>query len=119
TEAGHHFVEDQQRSMTLGDFTQSFEETGSRWHTVHVAGYWLNNQTRDVFAVFGKQRSDSIQVVERNDEGLRSGFGRNARGVRVAEGQTTGTSFYQQRIHVAVITAFELHDLVALGAAAC
>ncbi|MNR03585.1 hypothetical protein D3C85_1194840 [compost metagenome] len=42
---------------------------------------------------------------------------RNARRVRLAEGQRAGTGFHQQAIGVAVVAAFKFDDFVAAGKA--
>ncbi len=117
-EAGHYFVEDQQRAVLGTQRAQMIQIAFARRDAVHVAGDRLNDQAGDIVAEFVEQACGGLEIIERQRQrevGQRRGYARRGRG---AERQRTGTGLHQERIAVAVVAAFELDDARTPGRAA-
>ena len=86
-------------------------QAGIRWD-------WLENDGGDFAGVRCKGGFDRRKIVEgQGDREFRQFLG-HACAVRVAVGQRAAASFDQQRIDMAVVTAFELDDFIPTGEAA-
>ena len=116
-EASHHLVQDQQGTELVTDGAQPFQEAGDRRDAVHVACDRLDDDTGDLAAVLGEGFTHRIQIVEDAGQGVFGEIGRNARAVRLTQGQGAGTGLDQQGVGVAVVAALEFDDLVAAGVA--
>ena len=60
-EAGHHFVEDQQRAVLVGHLPQRLAELGRRRDAAHVADDRLDDHAGDLRAVLGKGVFDGLR----------------------------------------------------------
>ena len=117
-ETGHHFVDDQQRAELVTNRAQTRQEFRQRRYAVHVAGHRLNDNTGDIVRELFERGANGIQIVIGAGQGMFGEIRRDTRRVGLAEGQRAGTGFHQQAVCVAVITAFELDDFIAMGKAA-
>ena len=116
--AGHHFIENQQRIVSVADRAQSRQKLGARRDVSHVADERLDDNRRNLFATFGKDRAHRIDIVIRNDDGIGCRAARNARRVRNPERQRARPGRDEKHIGGAVIAAGKLDDLCAAGNAA-
>ncbi len=116
-EAGHHLVGDEQRAVLPAEPGQAAVEAGQRRDDAHVAGRGLGDHAGDLAGVGPEGRLDGGEVVVRQHDGVAGLGAGDARGVRQAEGGEAGTGGGQQRVHVAVVAAGELHDLGPAGEA--
>ena len=94
---------------------QAAVETGLRGHHTHVAGRRLSNDGGNLALVVRERLTHSVQVVIRQNNGLRGGSGSHASRTRQRQSSHTRTSLRKQRIHVAVVAARKLNNLVATG----
>ena len=88
---------------------QAFEKSGRGRDAAHVAGNGLDNHTRNAIAGLPERGFDAIQIVERQSDG---GVGKrlgDTRGIGKTQRRDAGAGLHQQRIHMAVIAAFELY----------
>ena len=75
-EAGHHFVEDEERIVLRGDGAQGFEKTWYGWDAAHVAADWFHDYGCYFRAVILEGLFDRFRVVERQrDGGVAEAFG--------------------------------------------
>ncbi len=116
-EAGHHLVDDQQRAILIAQFAQALQEARLRRNAVHVAGHRFDDDTGDLLRILGEGGAYRRQIVVLAGQGMFGEVGRNARRVRLTEGQGAGTGLDQQVVGVAMVAAFELDDLIAPGEA--
>ena len=114
-ESGHHFVEDQQGTVLLGEFPQTFEEAGFRLNEASVTNDRLEDHTGDGVRVLGKQSLNGLEIVVRRRQGIGGGAAGHARGIGQAKGCHSGTSLHQEHVRMAVVAALELDHLVAAG----
>ena len=119
TEAGHDFVEDEERAVTRGDGANGGEVADVGHDEADVAAVGLENDAGDLARVGGERGVEGGGVVVGENDGLAGEGGGDAGAVGVAVGERAGTGFDEQRIGMAVVTAGEFNDLVALGEAAC
>ena len=84
-EAGHHFVEDEQRPGIAGDIAQPLQETVCGRDEAHIASVWLNDDRGNIATVLLKQRLDGVEVVILADKRVRGGALWHARTVRQAQ----------------------------------
>ncbi len=117
-EAGHYFVEDQQRAVLPGDFAQALQEAFRRRDDAHVAGHRLDDHGSDFFGVPGEQGADALQVVVTRHQGILHGGRRHARRIGQPQRGDARTGLHQQQVGVAVVAAFEFDDFVPFGVGA-
>ena len=104
--------------MLCGLFSQAFEEPRCRGNATHVADNGLHNHGGNFVAAVGERFFYRANRVEwQRYRRLRKTFG-NAGGIRNAQRRHAGARLHQQRIDVAVITAFKLNGEIATGEAA-
>ncbi len=116
-EAGHHFVEDQQRAVPRAQRAQMLQIAGLRRNAVGVADHRLDDHRRHLRTNLVEQRGGALEVVEAQRGGqLAQPCGYAGRG-RYAQGQHAAAGLDQKRVAMAVITAFELDDAIAPGGA--
>ncbi len=114
-EAGHHLVEDEQRTVRGGDAAQLRVEAVQRRDDAHVRRRRLGDHAGDLGAAGRERGLDRGHVVVRQHDrvaGLGTG---HARGVGQGEGRDPGAGGGQQRVHVTVVAAGELHHDAAAG----
>ena len=109
-EAGHHFVENQQRAVLRAQLAQTGEIAVARRDAIHVAGDGLDDETGDAVADLVEQFARGVEVVVGQCEREIGERFRYAGRRRHAEGQRAGTGLDQKRVAVAVIAAFEFDD---------
>jgi hypothetical protein len=97
---------------------QAFQEARGRLDQIHVAGDRLDDDAGDVGAMLGESLAHGVQVVVFQGQRVRNEFRRHAGRAGVAEGQQARARLHQQAVRMAVVAAFELHDLGAAGGAA-
>ena len=114
-EAGHDFIDDQQRAELVAQGAQARQEVRLRWDTVHVAGNRLNDDAGDLLRILLERRANGSKIVVGAGQGVLREICRYARGVRLAERQRAGTGLHQQAVRMAVVTAFKLDDFIATG----
>jgi hypothetical protein len=81
--SGHHFVEDQQCAVAVGQGAQSGEKRWIGRDEPAVPDHRLYDHGRD--RVRAEQRLDGFEIVERRDDRQRGQRVRHARGVGQAE----------------------------------
>jgi len=109
-EAGHDFIEYQERAVAGGDFAEGFEVAGQRRDAAHVADDGLDNDGGDFGAAGAEGGLHGFGVVVGHSDGsVGEGF-RDAAGVWDAEGGDAGAGLDEERIDVAVVAAFEFDD---------
>jgi len=117
-EAGHYFVEDEQRAMARADGAQGLQVSGQGRDAAHVARHGFHDDGRDMIAVRAESLFDGIGgIIRQGDGGIGESLGHAAR-IGDAERGDAGAGLDKQRIHVTVIAAFELNDEVPAGEAA-
>ena len=67
-EAGHHFVEHQQRTVLRGERAEPLEEALGGWDAAHVAGHRLDDQRCDLRAVLFEQLLGGREIVVRQGQ---------------------------------------------------
>ena len=112
-EAGHHFVEDQQRAVFRRQLTQRLQEIRRRADEAHVADDRFQNDAGDLVAVFCKGRGQIGDVVIAKTERVFRRAGRHPRRVRNAERCGRTSRGDEQAIDVPVVVAAEFDDDVA------
>jgi hypothetical protein len=117
-EAGHHFVEDQQRAVPGAQRAQVLQVALARRQAVGVADHRFDDQRGDVVAGLVEQRGGRVEVVVgQGQRQVRQRLGHARRGGH-AEGQRAAAGLDQERVAVAVVAALELDDARAPGGAA-
>ena len=111
TEAGHHFIEDKDRAVAVAEVPQPLQESGPRCDQVHVARDRLDNHPGDLVGMRLESGGDFVEIVISEHQRLAGDRRRHARRRRLAEGERARARLDQQAVSVAVIAAFELHDL--------
>ena len=117
-EAGHHFVEDQQRAVLRAQLAQVLQVAVARQDAVGVADDRLDDQAGDLAADVVEQLRRGIEIVvgqRQREVGERR---RHARRIRQAQRHHAAAGLHQEAVAVAVVAAFELDDAVAAGGAA-
>ena len=117
-EAGHHLVEDQQHAMLAAQLAQCLEIARLRRDAVHVACDRLDDEAGDVLAFLREEQAGGVDIVIRQGEREVGGSLGHARRRRHAESERAGPGLYQEAVAMAVVAAFELHDLRAARGAA-
>ena len=115
TETGQHLIKNDERTIRVSNLVQATVETGLGGHHTHVAGRRLSNNRGNLTLVVCERLTHSVQVVIGQNDGLRGGCGSHASRTRQRQGSHTRTSLGKQRIHVTVVAARELNNLVATG----
>ena len=111
--SGHHFVEDQYRAVTIAQRTKTLEKTRRRHHQIHVAGDWLDDHAGDVVSVRRECRIERREIVVGHHDRFVRDRARHTRRGGLAERQRARPGLDEKAIPMAVIAAFELHDLRA------
>ncbi len=93
-EAGHHFINNQQRAEFIAQRTQARQEVRLRRNAVHVAGNRLHDDAGDVLRILLKRLAHRSEIVVGAGQGVFGEVRRDARRVRLAEGQRAGTGFH-------------------------
>ena len=122
-EAGDDLVEDQQRTVPLGDLAQELEVAGLRRDDAGVRLNRLDQHRRDVGAVLGEELLHVLAVVVLADQQRLGVDGRNTGRCRLRNlgvafgvlGVYLGMTAPEVRIGEAVVAALHLDDLVAAG----
>ena len=109
-EARDHLVEDQQRTIPLGQLAKPREEPAERRNHSHVGRDRFDDHGGDLAGMRLEQRLDGSQVVVDRDQRLRRHRLRHAGAARYRERRRARTRLDQQRVGVPVISALELDD---------
>lgn len=104
--------------MFSGFFSHSFEEFLSGGNHVHIPGNCFNDHAGDFVAFFVKEFFELFGIVVFQNDCVVGDSSGNTGRARGTERQQAGAAFNQQGVAVAVIAAFELHNLIAAGIAA-
>ena len=104
--------------MLRAELAAALHEGHGGSHEIHVAGDRLDDDAGDVPGVQRERFFELRDVVVLQHHGVLHHFGGHAGAGRVAESGEAGAGFHEQRVGMAVITAFELDDGVAAGRAA-
>ncbi len=100
------------------DLAQSLQKAGRRLNASHVAHDGLDDDRSDTVRVCFKSPRDGLHRIERQgDRGIRKALGNPSR-VRQPQRRHAGARLYQQRIHMPVVAALELHREVPPGESA-
>ena len=118
-EAGHHLVEDQHRAVPIAKLAQALQESRPRRDEVHVACDRLDDHAGDLVGMRLERRGDVVEIVVGEHQRLAGDRRRHAGRRGLAEGERPRARLDQQAVAVAVIAAFELHDLRPPGVTAC
>ena len=97
--------------MAARQVAQSLEVPRRRWNDAHVGGHRLDDHGRDLVRV--EQPLDRVEVVERRDERVARGAGRDSGTGLHADGARAG--LHEEGIGVAVVAAGHLDERVAAG----
>lgn len=122
-EAAHHFVENQHRAVRGAQLAQRLQEVARAAHEIHVAGDRLDDHRGDFAALTGKELAQLLDIVVLQHERVARDFGRHAGrrrciARRIRKREQAGAGLHEQAVGMAVVAAFELHDLVAACEAA-
>ena len=118
-EAGHHLVEDQQRTVLRAQLAQALHERDAGAHEIHVAGDRFDHHRRQLVAMFREAGLQRLDVVIGQHQRVLGDLGRHAGAGWVAEGGKPRARLDQQRVGMAVVAALELQEQRAAGVAAC
>jgi len=114
-EARHHLIDNQQCAVLVAAFPQGFEKS-RRWRdAAHIARHRFDDDTGHLLADLTEGFTHTTAVVVGEGHGVIGQRLGHAGGAGHAQGQGAGTGFYQQGVGVAVVAAFKLDDLVAVG----
>ena len=102
----------------MGNLVQAAVEAGFGGDHAHVAGGRLGDDGGNLTLVGFEGLAHGIQVVVGQHDGLGGGRGGHAGRTRQRQGCHARTGLGEQRIHVAVVAAGKLNNLVAAGHAA-
>src|SRR5437870_813619 len=80
-----------------------------------IARNRLQNNSGDLPKVGRESGSDTFDIIERQNDGVLSEGSRHSGAIWMTEGKRARPGFYQQRIHMAMVTTVELDNLVAFG----
>ena len=114
-ETGQHLVKDDERAVGVGNLVQAAVEAGFGGDHAHVAGGRLGDDGGNLTLVGFEGLAHGVQVVIGQNNGLGGGRGSHASRTRQRQGCHARTGLGEQRIHVAVVAASKLNDLVAAG----
>ena len=115
TETGQHLIKNDERTVRVSNLVQATVETGLGGHHTHVAGRRLSNNRGNLTLMVRERLTHSVQVVIGQNDGLRGGCGSHASRTRQRQGCHARTRLGKQRIHVTVVAARKLNNLVATG----
>src|SRR5579875_1644357 len=105
----HHLIEYEQRSVAIADPPQALQKPPLGRYTSHIPRNRLHNHASDVIALLPEGGFHTVQIIEgQRDRCLGKTFW-NSRRVRKPERGHSRTCPHEQRIHMAVVTAIELH----------
>ena len=113
--AGHHLVENQQRTVPVAHPAQAFQKPRLRQHAAHIARHRLDDHRRNISAATGEQSLHRGQIVIRRRQRQRRQFRRHARGAGHAKRERARTRVHQQAVGVTVVTTRELDQQLATG----
>ena len=94
--------------MLAGDFSQPGQVAGLGSDRAGIADDRLQDHARNLTRMRGECLFHRREIVVRQRQRMHGGFGRNARRARYTERRHTAAGFYEQRIGMAVVTAFKL-----------
>ena len=114
-EAGHNFVEDEERAFAGGDVAEGLEVAGLGQDAAHVSGDGFDDDAGDFVFVGGEGGFNGGGVVVGQGEGELGDLVGDAGGAGDAEGGEAGAGFGEESVGVAVIAALEFDDVVAAG----
>lgn len=114
-ETGHHFVEDEQGAVGVGDLFEFGVEAGVGGDGAHVAGGGFCDDAGDGVGVGGEGGAHGVEVVVGHDDGVGGG---DAGGVGQGEGGDPGAGGHEEAVDVTVVAAGEFEDGGASGVAA-
>ena len=97
----------------MGNLVQAAVEAGLGGDHAHVAGGRLGNDGGNLTLVGFEGLAHGVQVVVGQNDGLGGGCGGHARRTGQRQGCHTRTGLGEQRIHVTVVAAGKLNNLVA------
>ena len=104
--------------VARGDLAQRLKISGRGKHAAHVADNRLDDDAGNLVLELGEGGCDAVDIVVRQGERELDKLFRHARRAGNAERRDARAGLHQQRITVAVIAAFELHDDLAAGGGA-
>ena len=118
-EAGEHLIADQQRAGGVRGLGQEAVEADpvllERRHHAHVRGRGLGDDRGDLLTPLGEQGPHRLAIAVGQHHGVPGGRGGHAGRTGHREGRDTAAGLGEQRIHVPVVAAGELHDHVPAG----
>ena len=88
-ESGHHFVEDQEGAVLLGDLPKTFQESGLGGDEASVTHDRFENHPGDCVGIFREELLDGFKVVVGSRECVGGGASGHAGGVGQSEGGDT------------------------------
>jgi hypothetical protein len=104
--------------MPAAFIAQIVEEILARKIKTGVGGDRFEDDSGDRFRILPKGGANGFDVIERERNRQRGKFAGHSGAVRAAMSQRATAGLDEQGVHVAVITAFKLDDLIAAGEAA-
>src|SRR5690606_28630596 len=114
-EPGHDFIEYEHAAILIRYFAQCLQKSRNRRNAVHVTRHRLDDDAGNLLAMASEELFDRADiVVGQNVRQISIGLG-YAKGVGLPECERSRTCLDQQPVHVSVIAALELHDLVTTG----
>src|SRR5690606_10372100 len=111
TEAGHHFVENEQRALARAEFADERKVIGVGHDEADVAAIRFENDARDLAGVRGERGFEGRAIVVVYDDRLLGEGSGDAGAVGMAVRERTGAGFDEERVGVTVVTAGEFYDL--------
>jgi hypothetical protein len=115
----HDFVEHQQGTVLGTQFAAPLHKWHAGAHKIHIACDRFNHQASEFFAVQRERFFKLGNMVVFQNQGVLDYFRRHTCAGGVAKGSKARPCFDQQRIRMAVVTAFEFNDLATTRGTAC
>ena len=115
TEAGNHFVKNQEGTVPVTQLPQALEEALLGGHHAHVGCHRLDNHRRHLTGIVQQKLLHASQVIIHGGQGIGSAAPGDTGTVRHAVSHNTGTGFHQHGVAMAVVAAGELDNLIPSG----
>ena len=114
-ESSHHLIEDQQRAVLLRHPSHAFEEAGPGRNASHVADNGLDDHAGNPVTLLPKRLSTASRSLYGTTIVVAAKLSGTPTVSEIAKRRHARSGLHQQRIHMAVIAALELHREVAAG----
>ena len=115
TETGHDFIDNEQSAMFFSFFRKRLQELRLRRDNAHVASHRFYYHTCDFVTNLVEKFLNARHIVVLERERVLCQVRRHTLAARLARREHSRASLDEQAIAMAMIAAFELHNLIATG----